>query len=60
MLALTPNQRLITVAENAINARLKNSSGGQPISQRELQAAKYALKHLRLLQRHVDGLQQCG
>jgi hypothetical protein len=25
-----------------------------------IQAAKYALKHLHLLKRHVDGLKQCG
>ena len=54
MLESRPSQRLITTAENAINARLQDSLRGHPISPHEHQAAKDALNHLRLLRREVE------
>jgi len=54
MLETIPSQTLIEVAEAAINARLQDSLNGQPISQQEVQAAKDALMHLRLLKRQAE------
>jgi hypothetical protein len=55
MLEPHPTHRLITIAENAINARLQESLRGHPMAPQELQAAKDALNHLRLLKREVQG-----
>jgi hypothetical protein len=56
MLETIPSQRLITVAEDAIYARLHESLNGHPMSPSELHATKYALEHLCLLKREVEGL----
>ena len=54
MLEPIPNQVLISLAENAINARLHETLRGEPISPNELKAVKYSLHHLRLLKREVE------
>jgi hypothetical protein len=53
ILAPMPSQNLISVAENAISARLQDSSSGD-ISPDELNAAKYALIQLRCLKTLVE------
>lgn len=56
MLAASPDHRQISVAEHAIQARLRDSLTDQPVSRSEIKAIRYALHHLRLLKREMERL----
>lgn len=56
MLATSPDRRQISVAELAIQARLRDSLTNQPVSRSEITAIRYALRHLRLLKREMERL----
>jgi len=57
MLATSPSQRQISIAEHAIQARLQDSLKGQPVSHSEISAIRYAWHHLRLLKKEMERLQ---
>lgn len=57
MLATSPNQRQISIAEHAIQARLQGSLQDQPVSHSEINAIRYAWHHLRLLKREIERLE---
>ena len=54
MLESLPSQFSISLAENAINARIREALRGQSISHNELKAVRYAYYYLKLLKREVE------